>query len=120
MCYCKVVTLLQDMQQKVSKEGTREQELYDKFMCYCKTGTADLSSSIGSAETKVSAVSSDITESESKLAGAQEKLKQATADRKAALEAIAQAQAIRTKTADTFAKTKSDHDTNIAACDKAV
>jgi len=108
------------MQEKVAKEGVREHELYDKFMCYCKTGTADLSSSIGDAENKVSAVSSEITESESKLAGAKAKLKQAIADRKAALEAIAQAKAIRTKTAGAFAKTKSDHDTNIAACDKAV
>jgi len=33
----KVVTLLQNMQIKVTAEGEKEKELFDKFMCYCKT-----------------------------------------------------------------------------------
>lgn len=38
----KVVTMLQSMTKKVEAEGEKEQELYHKFMCYCKTGTGDL------------------------------------------------------------------------------
>eukprot|EP00425_Heterocapsa_triquetra_P009464 CAMPEP_0195130618 /NCGR_PEP_ID=MMETSP0448-20130528/143541_1 /TAXON_ID=66468 /ORGANISM="Heterocapsa triquestra, Strain CCMP 448" /LENGTH=74 /DNA_ID=CAMNT_0040168535 /DNA_START=11 /DNA_END=232 /DNA_ORIENTATION=- len=33
----KVVTMLQNMQMKVTEEGEKEKELYNKFMCYCKT-----------------------------------------------------------------------------------
>merc|ERR1719418_242909 len=72
----KVVALLQDMQDKVTKEGSRELELYNKFMCYCKSGAGDLSSSIGGAETKISTVSSDISEAEAKLAASKAKLKE--------------------------------------------
>ena len=31
----KVVTLLQDMQKELEAEGKKEEELYNKFMCYC-------------------------------------------------------------------------------------
>jgi len=116
----KVVTLLQTMQKKVEAEGARELELYNKFMCYCKTGTGDLTGSIGGAETKIPAVSSDIDESQAKLSGAKGDLKQAQTDRSAAKDAIAQATAMREKEAAVFAKYKSEHDANIAAILKAV
>ena len=38
----KVVTLLQSMQQKVQDEGTQELELYNRYMCHCRSGGADL------------------------------------------------------------------------------
>jgi len=116
----KVVTLLQTMQKKVEAEGEQELDLYNKFMCYCKTGTGDLTGSIGGAETKIPAVSSDIDESQAKLSGAKGDLKQAQTDRTAAKDAIAQATAMREKEAAVFAKYKSEHDTNIAAILKAV
>merc|ERR1719221_949039 len=65
----KVVTLLQAMQSKVQDEGARELELYKKFMCFCKSGGGDLSSSIGAAEQKIPAVTSNVEESEAKLSG---------------------------------------------------
>jgi len=34
----KVVGMLQAMQTKITAEGEKEQELFDKFMCYCKLG----------------------------------------------------------------------------------
>merc|ERR1740129_2605217 len=116
----KVVTLLQTMQKKVEAEGEQELELYNKFMCHCKTGSGDLTGSIGGAEIKIPAVSSDIDESEAKLSGAKGDLKQAQTDRTAAQDAIAQATAMREKEAASFAKYKSEHDTNIAAIAKAV
>merc|ERR1719330_2249617 len=89
-------------------------------MCFCKTGTGDLSGSIGGAETKIPAVSSDIDQSDAKLSGAKGTLKQAQTDRTAAQDAIAQATAMRAKEAAVFAKYKSEHETNIAAIAKAV
>eukprot|EP00446_Apocalathium_sp_SHHI-4_P002066 CAMPEP_0177189076 /NCGR_PEP_ID=MMETSP0367-20130122/20072_1 /TAXON_ID=447022 ORGANISM="Scrippsiella hangoei-like, Strain SHHI-4" /NCGR_SAMPLE_ID=MMETSP0367 /ASSEMBLY_ACC=CAM_ASM_000362 /LENGTH=80 /DNA_ID=CAMNT_0018636583 /DNA_START=61 /DNA_END=300 /DNA_ORIENTATION=- len=47
----RVVTMLQGMQTKIVEEGKRDQELYDKFMCYCTTGAKDLAASVQAAET---------------------------------------------------------------------
>merc|ERR1719189_1257523 len=116
----KVVTLLQNMQKKVTAEGAKEKELYDKFMCFCKTGGGDLSASIGSAETKIPAVSSSIQESEEKLTQTKADLKQAQTDRTAAKDAMKEATALREKEAATFAAQKSDYDANIQAINKAV
>eukprot|EP00443_Scrippsiella_acuminata_P112209 CAMPEP_0115696558 /NCGR_PEP_ID=MMETSP0272-20121206/65338_1 /TAXON_ID=71861 /ORGANISM="Scrippsiella trochoidea, Strain CCMP3099" /LENGTH=727 /DNA_ID=CAMNT_0003136781 /DNA_START=93 /DNA_END=2276 /DNA_ORIENTATION=+ len=115
-----VVTMLQSMQKKVEAEGVKEKELYDKFMCYCKHGKGDLSSSITVAEDTMSQTSSNIKASEGKLAQSKENLKTAQADRSAAKDAMAEATALREKEAAAFAAYKADADTNIAAITKAV
>jgi len=115
----KVVTLLQSMTKKVEAEGEREKDLYEKFMCYCKTGGGDLSASIGAAGDKIPSVSSDIEATEAKLTGAKATLKQAQSDRTAAKEAMASATALREKEAQTYADFKAEHDTDIAAIAKA-
>jgi hypothetical protein len=48
----KVVTMLQSMQKKITAEGEKEEELFDKFMCYCKNGASALAKSIADAEAK--------------------------------------------------------------------
>mmetsp|Transcript_98775 Transcript_98775/g.265350 ORF Transcript_98775/g.265350 Transcript_98775/m.265350 type:complete len:718 (-) Transcript_98775:68-2221(-) len=116
----KVVTLLQAMQKKVTEEGEKEKELFDKFMCYCKGGQSDLGAAISAAESKVPAVGSDIETSEAKLVQTKEDLKSAQTDRAAAKQAMDEASAIREKEAASFAATKSELDTNIAALNKAV
>jgi len=116
----KVVTLLQAMQKKVTAEGEKEKDLYDKFMCYCKTGGSDLSTSISSAETKVPAVGAEITASEEKLEQSKADLKNAQVDRSAAEASMAEAKALREKEAAAYAGEKAEFDTNIAALTKAV
>merc|ERR1719258_966061 len=32
----KVVTMLQNMQKKIAAEGAKKEEMFDKYMCYCK------------------------------------------------------------------------------------
>merc|ERR1719215_125899 len=112
--------MLQSMQKKVEEEGEKEKELYDKFMCYCSSGSSDLKASIDAAEDKVPAVGSDIEASEGKLAQSKEDLKQAQVDRSAAEDAMKEATAIREKEAAAFAAYKADADTNIVAIAKAV
>jgi hypothetical protein len=48
----KVVTMLQAMEKKVTAEGEKEQELFEKFMCYCKNGDEALAKSISEAEAR--------------------------------------------------------------------
>lgn len=112
--------MLQKMQTKIAAEGKKEEELYEKFVCYCQTGGADLTASITAAENKVPQVSSQIEETKEKLAQTKLELKQAQADRAAAKEAMAEATALREKEAKAFAAEKEEFDTNIAALQKAV
>merc|ERR1719387_3423095 len=116
----KVVTMLQAMEKKVEAEGEKEKELFEKYMCYCKTAGSDLSKSVADAKTKVPEVGSDIKEGEAKLAGLKEDLKQHQVDRSAAKEAIAEATALREKEAASYATESSELKANIAAITKAV
>merc|ERR1719281_69655 len=112
--------MLQNMQKKVEAEGEKEKELFEKYMCYCKTSGGDLSKSISDAETKVPELESDIKESEAKKQQLDEDLKQHQADRSAAKTAMADATALRKKEADAYAKESSEDSANIAATAKAM
>jgi len=116
----KVVTMLQSMQKKVEAEGVKEKELFDKFMCYCKTSGSALGKSIAENEGKVSELPSKVEEAEGQLAQLKEDLKKAQSDRVAAKTAMAEATAIREKEAGAFAKESNELNTNIAAIAKAV
>jgi len=116
----KVVTLLQAMQKKVEAEGEKEADLFQKFECYCSTGSGKLEKSVAEAQAKVPAVSSEIEEKEAAKAQMDEDLKQHQADRSAAKDAIADATAIREKEAAAYAKEKGEYDSNIEALVKAI
>jgi predicted nucleic acid-binding Zn-ribbon protein len=116
----RVVTMLQDMTKKVKAEGERDEELFEKFMCYCKTGSSNLQASIDAAETKIPQVESSIKEAVALQTQLKADLVQHKQDRSDAKQAIAEATAIRTKEAKTYAKDSSDATTNIAAMGKAI
>merc|ERR1719169_155342 len=46
----KIVGLLENMQKELETEGAKEKELYDKFMCFCDAGAADLLKTASDAE----------------------------------------------------------------------
>jgi len=116
----KVVTMLQAMSKKVKAEGEKEEELYEKFMCYCKNGASALEKSIADAETKGPSLVSDIEAAEGQVAQFKGDLKQHQSDRHTAKEAMAAAKAVREKEAATFAALKSEADANIAATTGAI
>merc|ERR1719390_195704 len=64
----KVVTMLQMMMKKVEAEGEKETELFEKYMCYCKTSGGALEKSIADANLKIPDLQSSIEEAESKMA----------------------------------------------------
>jgi len=115
----KVVTMLQAMQKKITAEGEKEKELFDKFNCYCQNGDEALAKSISEAETKAPQVSSDIEEGEAQVAQLKSDLKSHQTDRAAAKAAMAEATAIRAKEAGEFASLKAELDANLAALAKA-
>merc|ERR1719362_726202 len=106
------------MQQKVTEEGAKEKALYDKFLCYCKTGGSDLSGSISAAKAKLGDLATDIETSKLRHAKTQSELSSAQDERAAGKKAMAEATAIREKEAAAFAKVKSDAEANLAALSK--
>merc|ERR1719218_452893 len=93
----RVVTMLQLMQKKVTAEGKKEKELYDKFMCWCETGADDLQKAIADAEEKIPQLESQIKEMAAETEQLQADIEKAKADRAEAKEALAQGKALREK-----------------------
>merc|ERR1719506_146217 len=116
----KVVTMLQMMMNKVKAEGEKEAELYEKFECYCKGGSASLGKSIADANTKIPEVTSDIEGAEASKAQMEADVKHAQGDKAAATAASKAATAQREKEAGAFATMKAELDSDIAAMEKAV
>jgi len=114
------VSMLQMMQKKVQAEGEKEQELFDKFMCYCKTGASALDKSIADAGDAIPELGANIEAGTSQLIQLKEDLKKAQTDRAAAKSAIAEATGIREKDAASYAKESGDLKTNLAALNKAI
>jgi len=116
----KVVTMLQQMQNKVTAEGKKEKELFDKFMCYCTTGADDLANSINAADTKIPQVEAALKEGQATKLQLEADIKAHQADRAEAKEALAKATALREKEAAAYAQESGDFKTNIGAMGKAI
>jgi len=115
----RVVTLLQKMQSSVEAEGEKEKKLFEEFMCYCKTGTGDLTKSITAAENKLPQVESALAAAEATKDQLEKDLAQHKANVADAKKTMATATSLREKEAVAFAKESSDLKTNIAALAKA-
>jgi len=116
----KVVTMLQNMEKKVSAEAEKEKEIFDKYMCYCTNGAGSLEKSIADAGNKLPELESAITEAEAKLVQLKEDVKSHQQERSEAKTAIAQATAVRGKENAEYEKATVDLKTNVAAMAKAV
>merc|ERR1719223_161037 len=108
----KVVTMLQMMQNKVTAEGKKAEEIFDKFMCYCDNADTLLAGAITTAENKIPQLEAAV--------GKDVDVKNHKADREAAKAAIAEATSLREKEATDYAKVSGDLKTNIAALAKAI
>jgi len=116
----KVVTMLQNMQTKITAEGAKKEKMFDAYMCYCNNADGTLGKSISDAQTKIPQVESSIKEGAALKKQLEAELKDAQVGRVEAKDAIAKATGIREKEAAAYAKVKSDAESNIGALDKAI
>jgi len=84
----KVVTLLQKLVKSTEEEGKKEEDLYEKFACFCKNNGGELAKTIAESTAKVPAVQGDIQELESETQRLEQDLVDHQADRSAAKSAI--------------------------------
>merc|ERR1740121_2399969 len=116
----RVVTMLQSMQKKVEEEAKKADELFEKYMCYCKNSGGDLTASIKEAETKTAELTSSIEAGSAKKEKLEGDLKSHQEDRSAAEKAMAEATAQREKEKAAFDKALGESKTNLVAMRKAV
>jgi len=114
------VTMLQNMQKKVSAEGDKEQALFEKFMCYCSNADSTLGASIAEAEDKIPQVGTNIEEGQAKKAQLDDEVKSAISQRAEAKDAIAKATAIREKESASFKKESAEYKSNIESMKGAI
>jgi septal ring factor EnvC (AmiA/AmiB activator) len=116
----KVVTMLQNMQTKITAEGAKKEKMFEQYMCYCQNADGTLGKSISDAETKIPQVESAIKEDAAMKKQLQADLKEAQVNRVEAKDAIAKATSIREKEAAAYAKVKGEAEANIGALSKAI
>merc|ERR1712194_342807 len=107
------------MGKKVEAEGEKAEELYDKFMCYCKNSGGDLQASIDAAEAKIPQLAASIEAGNGRMTQLKSDLKSHKNDRRAAKDAMSEATAIREKEKAVFDKDHADITANLAATIKA-
>jgi septal ring factor EnvC (AmiA/AmiB activator) len=116
----KVVTMLQNMQAKITAESAKKEKMYEKYMCYCSNADATLGKSIADAETRIPQLESNNKEDLALKKQLEAELVEAKASRAEAKETIAKSTALREKEAAAFAKFKSDSEANIGALSSAI
>merc|ERR1719453_1437417 len=116
----RVITMLQMMVKKVEAEGKKETELFEKYMCYCKSGAETLGKSIADAEEKIPQLESDIKEAVAEKTQLDKDLETHKADRETAKSDIAKATAMREKDAAAFLKESTEDKSNLEALKKAL
>jgi len=116
----RVVTMLQMMQDKVTKEGEKEQKLFDKYMCYCDKSHNVLTQSITVAEAKLPQLENSIKENQAEHDRLKGDIEQAKNDRRDAADSLAAAQALSDKELAKLNKDIDQYRSNIKALEKAI
>merc|ERR1719446_779003 len=111
----KVVTMLQDMQKTVEAEGKKEEELFEKFMCYCSGGEAKLQASIDQGKAQIESLTSKIERGTAEKSQLDQDLVTHKSDRAEAENTIKESTAMREKEASEFAASSGDMKSNIGA-----
>merc|ERR1719160_159796 len=111
----KVVTMLQDMQKTVESEGKKEEDLFDKFMCYCSGGEGALEASITQGKAQIEQLTASVERGTAEKSQLEQDLKTHKSDRTAAEATMKESTAMREKEAAEFAATSGDMKSNIAS-----
>eukprot|EP00929_Paragymnodinium_shiwhaense_P046620 TRINITY_DN23731_c1_g2_i1.p1 TRINITY_DN23731_c1_g2~~TRINITY_DN23731_c1_g2_i1.p1 ORF type:complete len:739 (-),score=337.48 TRINITY_DN23731_c1_g2_i1:62-2278(-) len=116
----RVVTMLQNMAKKVEQEGEKEEELYQKFLCYCKSSGGDLQKSIAESTAKVPQLQSDIEAGESEVKQLDADLVSHRQDRSEAKSSMEAATAQRETEHKAFVAESDEYKSYINALDGAI
>ena len=80
----RIVTLLQEMQKEIETEGEKEEEAFEKFMCYCDGNTDGMKKSAEEGAQKAAELSSKLEALKAEKAQLEQELKDHQSAREAA------------------------------------
>merc|ERR1719231_290099 len=116
----KVVTMLQDMQKTVEEEGKKEQDMFDKFMCYCSGGEGAPEASIKEGQAQIEQLTAAIERGTAEKSQLDQDVATHKSDREAAEKTIKESTAMREKEAAEYATASGDMKSNMNAIDGAL
>merc|ERR1719456_1688695 len=111
----KVVTMLQDMQKTVEGEGKKEEDLFEKFMCYCSNGEGALDASIEAGKAQIEQLGGTIEKGTAEKSQLDQDIVTHKADREEAEKVIKESTAMREKEAAEAVATAGDMKSNLQA-----
>jgi hypothetical protein len=115
----KVVNLLTELKGRLTDDEKAEQQVYDKYACWCEETTARKAAAIESARDALRQLGQDILSLKGKAATLAAEIKQLLADIKANEEAQQEATAIRQKENAAFLAESAEMKQALAALEKA-
>jgi len=111
--------MMTNMQKKIQGEMKTKEDMFNKFMCYCKSADK-LQATITTAEEKIPQLESSLKEDAASKSQLQADVKGANSDRSEAEKTLGKAASIREKEAKEYAAIAADTKTNINAMAKAI
>merc|ERR1719191_395342 len=112
--------MLQDMQKTVEEEGKKEQDLFDKFMCYCSDGEGALEASIKAGQAQIEQLTAAIERGTAEKSQLDQDVATHKSDRESAEKTIKESTAMREKEAAEYATASGDMKSNMNAMDGAL
>jgi chromosome segregation ATPase len=116
----RVITMLQMMMKKSEDQAAVEEELFDKFMCQCKSDQERLLGSINFCKEKIPQLEATVEETNAYIASVSQQLKQAKSDRADAEKSLTEAKTMRESDAKAYAKDSQESKANIKAMTGAI
>merc|ERR1719191_1422177 len=112
--------MLENLQKEIEEEGKKEQVLYDKFMCFCDNGAADLLKSANEAKAQNAAAISKLESDTAEKTQLEADIKQHETDLAQATKDLETATNVRNKEKSEFDETISTKSASEAALGKAI
>jgi len=116
----RVVNLLKDLQNKVLQDGKREQQIYDKYACWCEKTTARKAAAIEQAQEDLRALGQTILKTKGEIATLAAEIAQLEEKIRLNKEAQAAATALREKENGAYMAETTEMKQALAALEKAV
>ena len=116
----KVVTMMQKMSEKIEADGESEKDLYDKFMCHCKSELQDFNKGKAEFEAAVPKLESDISTAEAQISHLTQEIDSQRADEAATVESMKRAGVEREKEHTVYVDEVTELKGDIGAIDGAL
>jgi chromosome segregation ATPase len=116
----RIVNLLQMMAKEIEVDGEKDEEMHEKYICYCETNLKKLADGVTALQEQVPQIESSIEEAVSTKSQIESDLVKHKKDREDAKAAIADATAQREKEKAAFDAENAEDMANVAACGKAI